>query len=187
MGKMTGYRRMAASLGVLFLLAACASTQSNMAPPPPERVNLTSLPQGASAAAQGENALTRAVLANINDYRAKKSLPPLAEDQDLRRAAAVHSADMVTRGFLGHFNPDGQGPNERVKAVKPDFKGTVAENIGVTAISGTPDDTAAALMKLWVASPPHRKNMVGAAYTLAGVGAAEIDGKVFVTVVFAGS
>lgn len=177
----------AAALGLALLLTACATTGTTP-PPPPARVNLASLPAAASGAAQGEDELSRALLGSINAYRVQHGAAPLAEDASLQRAAAVHSADMSLRNFIGHYNPDGQGPKERVAAVAPDFHGDLAENIAVLDGMGgkSADEIAAALVKEWVSSPPHRKNLKSANYTRSGIGIARKGDTVYATELFAG-
>ncbi len=174
----------AALLALTLALAACAS--QSVAPPPPDRVNVSSLPQAASAAVQSDP-LAQAVLAAVNGYRAQHDAPALAADGALQRAAAVHSADMALRNFVGHFNPDSQGPRERVAAVLPDYKGSVAENIGVVEDKdGAPEAIASDLVKRWAGSLEHRKNMRNADYTRSGVGIARKGGQIYATEVFAG-
>ena len=171
-----------------FILAGCASQQAGVAPPPPQRVNVASLPEGASAAAQGETPLTSAVLAAVNAYRSAHGAGALTDDGGLQRAAAVHSADMSLRNFIGHFNPDGQGPRERVMAVKPDFKSPVGETIAVLKGVGAkaPENIAEEVLKEWVMSPPHRKIIRDKGYTASGVGVATSGDLLYVTEVFAG-
>lgn len=174
---------------VTLALAACASQKADMGPPPPERVNLATLPSAASAAAQGDNEITAAILAAFNAYRKEQGLTELPEDGVLQRAAAVHSADMALRNFIGDFNPDGQGVKERVMAAKPGFAGSASENIA--ALDGTasksPQEIASIVMKQWTSSPMRRKALKDSSYTATGVGIASKDGKLFVTQVFAGS
>jgi uncharacterized protein YkwD len=180
--------KQAAALSLVLLLAACASARSTMPTPPPARVNLTSLPGAASSAAQGEDELSRAVLGAINAYRSQHGAHPLADDASLQRAAAVHSADMSIRSFIGHYNPDGQGPKERMLAVDPNFHSDLAENIAVlSGMNGkSASEIAAELVRQWVASPDHRKNLRSADYTRSGVGIARKGDTVFATQLFAG-
>ncbi|MFZ3034016.1 MAG: CAP domain-containing protein [Parvibaculum sp.] len=167
------------------LLTACATP--NAAPDKPMRTNISTLPAEASARAQAPDAVTRAILRDINAYRAQYKLPPLANDSILQRAAAVHSADMAARNFFGHYNPDGQGPGERLKAVDHDFNSGYAENIGmfdgVTEVS--PDILAEAFVKQWITSPLHRKNIRNGSYVRSGIGIARAGKKVYATQVFA--
>ena len=185
-------KRLGQTSGLLLLtltLAACASGPSR--PLPPDRVSLSSLPQEASARAMGDDAFSRATLDAINADRVAEGIPPLSPDTQLQHAAAVHSADMAVRKFIGHYNPDRQGPNERMLAVWPEFKGNLAENSA--ALSGplakkegtTPEDLANALVKKWRASPQHRKNMRNTAFTIGGVGIAREGNTVYVTTLFA--
>jgi uncharacterized protein YkwD len=172
------------------LLAACANAMSTMPAPPPTKVNIESLPAEATKAAMGEDAYSRAVLDAINAYRAEHGIPPLSANAELQKAAAIHSADMSIRHFTGHFNPDGQGPKERLLAVWPDFKGNFAENVasieGPKASKDTsPEALADAFLKLWIVSPSHRKNIREASYTITGIGIARSGNEVFVTQVFA--
>jgi uncharacterized protein YkwD len=179
---------MAAMLALTLALAACASARSTMTPPPPDRVNVTSLPQGASAAAQSGDPISQAVLSAVNQYRAGHDAPALVNDASLEHVAAVHSADMSMRNFVGHYNPDGQGPKERLLAVMPDYKGDFAENIAVVKGLGskTPDAVAQDLVKKWAGSLDHRKNLRNAAFTRSGVGIAHEGDTIYATELFAG-
>jgi uncharacterized protein YkwD len=170
-----------AALGLM--LAACATGN---VPEKPTRVSNT-LPPAAISGAHGSDASTRAILNTVNIYRGEHGIPPLSGNAELQRAAAIHSADMAQRHFAGHFNPEGQGPNERLLAVWPEFKGTYAENIAVLGnVSGlSPEGLAKACMKLWIASPGHRKNIRSEDYTLSDVGIAHDGDKVYVTELFA--
>src|SRR5690606_23629488 len=59
-------------------LADCASGGGS--PMKPQEVSTASLPAGASAAAQGETPLGRAILKAVNDFRATKGVGALAAD-----------------------------------------------------------------------------------------------------------
>lgn len=180
--------RMVGFTGLALLLAACASGPAHV--PPPAAISSSSVPQAASAAAS-EDAYSRAILQAVNAERAGRGIAPLSFSGPLQRAAAIHSADMAARGFVGDFNPDAQGPDERVKAVWPDFKGTVGENISVnegilaSESSTTPDVLAAAIITRWTGALQMRKNVRNTAFTLGGIGITRSGDKIFVTGVFA--
>ena len=173
----------------LALLAGCA-TQGSGTPKKPEEVNTSTLPAGASGAAQTHAGLSAAILQAVNAYRVEKGLGTLAADGNLQRIAAVHAADMQIRGFFGHFNPDGQGPRERLLAVEPDFSGRVAENIEVVegqsyaAMSDT--ELAGTMVKKWIESPMHRKNIKAPEMTESGVGIARQGNRIIAVQVFGG-
>ena len=185
-------RRIAAAgiaIAALAALVGCAP-QGSGAPPKLQEVNLTSLPVQASAAAQDHPALSAAILKEINSYREANNLGRLAPDAKLQRAAAVHAADMELRGFFGHFNPDAQGPRERVLAVKPGFTGRVAENIQVVEGTsyGSMSETAlaAVMVEKWIESPMHRKNIRAPEMTDSGIGIARQGNRIVAVQVFAG-
>lgn len=167
------------------LLVACAAGPSA---DKPREVNTRSLPQGASAATQADNPLAAEVLKAVNTSRATRGTAPLSTDATLQRAAAVHAADMQLRNFYGHHNPDGQGPRERVLAVSPDFKGSVAENIqvveGASYAAMSDAQLAAELVGKWAASPQHRRNMQSPDFTLSGIGIARSGQKIIAVQVF---
>ncbi|MGV8995504.1 MAG: CAP domain-containing protein [Parvibaculaceae bacterium] len=175
--------------GLSLLLAACATGPDYV--PPPLAVSVTSVNAAASGAAKSDDPYSRAILDAVNAERASRGTSALAEDGRLQKAAAVHSADMSLRGFIGDFNPDSQGPDERVKALWPEFKGKVGENIAImqgvlaSEAATTPQALAAAITKQWVGNLSMRKNMRDAAFTLGGIGIARSADKIFVTGVFA--
>lgn len=180
----------AAALAVMAFaaLAGCATQGSGSRPKPPEDVNIDTLPADAIAAAQTHTALGAAVLAAVNDYRAGKGLGRLSPDANLQRIAAVHAADMQIRGFFGHFNPEGQGPRERLLTIDPDFTGRIAENVqvleGQTYAAMSDTELAATMVGKWVESPMHRKNIKAPEMTESGIGISRRGNRIIVVQVF---
>ncbi|MDP1626494.1 CAP domain-containing protein [Parvibaculum sp.] len=179
------------TIASFFLLAVTlAGCAGGPAADKPQAVNVTSLPAGATAAAQGDSPLSRAVLKDVNAFRASKGAGALMADATLQRAAAVHAADMSGRGFFGHHNPEGQGPRERVLAVNPGFKGRVAENIqmveGPTYAAMSDETLAQTLTDKWAQSPTHRKNMQMPDMTHSGIGIARSGDRIIAVQVFSG-
>lgn len=171
------------------LLASCANQKAPMQAPP-SRVATGSLPKMASQKSDLNDPAQSALISAINGYRRSKGLAPLADDKTLDKVAAVHSADMSLRGFFGHYNPDGQGPRERVLALEPDSQSMIGENVltvqGKVYAAMSPDELAKALLSRWIASPPHRKNIEDPGYSSSGVGLARSGEQVWATQVFAG-
>jgi len=91
------------------------------------------------------------VLQLINLERAALELPPVAVDPALEQMAADYACRMVGEGFFAHRDPEtGSGPGER--AVAANYAGyTVGENLAAG------HRTAAAVMKVWMESPAHRR------------------------------
>lgn len=169
------------------VLAGCQTSGGSPGGDKFARVNTSSLPAQAEASAQADTPLARALLAEVNAFRKSKGADPLSVDARLQKAAAVHSQDMALRDFFGHFNPDDQGPKERVLAVDEDYKGSLAENI-VYVQGPDPDDKALAkkLFTKWRNSPAHRRNMQDPSFTITGMGVARSGNKVYATEVFGG-
>jgi uncharacterized protein YkwD len=99
-----------------------------------------------------------------NAERAKVGLAPLALDDKLNQVAQYHSDDMAKRGFFGHGNPDGLGPQER--AAKFGFTAPVGENIAAAqSVEGAHNGL------YWSAG--HRANMLGKDWGRVGFGVAK--------------
>ena len=96
-------------------------------------------------------ATRRAAVRLINRERARYGRRGLASNRRLARAAARHAADMARRHYFGHVSPGGMSPLARVRAAG--WRGGVGEAIawGCGSLSG-----AAATVRAWMASPPHR-------------------------------
>ena len=91
----------------------------------------------------------------LNGVRAEQGLGPVAPSPRLESAAMAHAMDMSENGFFGHEGSDGSDVGARVRATgyRPCV---VAENIaqgqaGLTDVMGS-----------WVASAPHRDNILRA-------------------------
>jgi len=170
------------------MLAGCATGTDRT---PPVNVSTRSLPAAASAAAEADTPLGRAVMTAVNVWRQGKGESALTTDAVLQRAAAVHAADMVQRDYLGHHNPEGQGPRERVLAVDPAFSARISENIqrldgaAYTAMSDTA--LAEVMVTKWAQSPPHRQVMQAGSATRSGVGIARTGTRIIAVQVFAGN
>ena len=143
-----------------------------------------------------------------NAARQRDRLGALTFDDGLSDVARRHSADMARRGFFSHTAPDGADPTTRVVRAglecrvadgRRTFAG-VSENIAQvwtargwtetrsaagtrrTAAWRTPREIVAETVGGWLASPPHRRNLLLARATHEGVGVAlDAEGRVYVT------
>ena len=177
-----------AALAASLILAGCQSAGNSEGKDKFVRVNTASLPSQASASAQEDSPLARALLAEVNAFRKSKGIAPLSVDPRLQKAAAVHSEDMALRHFFGHYNPDDQGPKERVLAIDENYKGSLGENIAYVQDPKADDEALAKkLFTKWRNSPAHRKNMQDSTFTITGMGVARSGNKVYATQVFGGS
>ncbi|NBE96080.1 CAP domain-containing protein [Nonomuraea sp. KC401] len=109
-------------------------------------------------ASAGEEALVKLT----NKARAGGDCRPLTHDPRLHLAAERHSADMGAKGRLKHTS-GGRTFGERIKAVNFPYS-LIAENVAM----GYP--AAATVLKDWLKSPGHRKNILNCSFTHIGVG-----------------
>jgi uncharacterized protein YkwD len=111
-----------------------------------------------------------AVLCLHNEIRARHDLPLLRENPRLRRAAAGHSEDMVSRRFFEHTAPGGVTMVDRILRVRyarADQGWAFGENLAWgTGRLGTPRG----VMQAWMDSPGHRANVLRRAYRELGIG-----------------
>jgi uncharacterized protein YkwD len=106
----------------------------------------------------------------LNEERARHGLAGLRQDGRLQVAAQRHSRDMVDRRFFEHDTPDGIDPQQRMLAAgyRSDnaFSG---ENIAwATGDKASP----AAIVDLWMHSPPHREDILRPEFVDVGIGVA---------------
>lgn len=127
-----------------------------------------------------------AFLTIINNYRAQNSLGALSACTSLNRAAQGHSDDMRDQNYFSHTSLNGDSPWDRAcdacfaQGCGPTT--AMAENIA----AGNSD--AQATFTQWQNSPGHNANMLGASFTMIGIGRATGGGmyNFYWTNVFAG-
>lgn len=100
------------------------------------------------------------VLLKINEQRAEHGLHPLHYDPKLANTARDHSFDMLRRGYFAH----GTWDTRLYDAVGR--RDLIAEDLGVTSPGVT------GVVKAWMNSPPHRKNILLKDANRLGVGVA---------------
>ena len=108
----------------------------------------------------------------INDDRADKDRTALELDLELSRYAKKHSQDMADAGGLFHTS-------DLAAKLKGKHWSIGAENVGVA-----PD--LRDLEDMFMASTPHRRNILNREFDHFAVGVVESDGNFWVTVIFYG-
>lgn len=112
-----------------------------------------------------------------NKERAAEKLAPLTLDESLTRAARAHAEDMAEHEEMTHEGSDGSKPAERVKKVGYRYVKT-GENVAEGQRS------VAAVMRSWMNSPGHKRNILGE-YSQMGAAMVEgADGQPYWCVVF---
>lgn len=136
-----------AALATLFPVAAC------------QTIGSAGKSTGASASAG----------ANMNNIRSSNGLGGLVSDSALERAAGQQAALMARAGRMVHTTGWGKSFEARVR--DNEIHGAAAENIAM----GRMDIDR--LFAMWMASPPHRRNMLDPRFKRYGLAYAQAPGE----------
>lgn len=113
------------------------------------------------------------VLGELNKIRRAHGLVPLKLSRPLTSAADAHSRAMGTFGFFQHESRDGSAFWKRVKRFYgPGRYGSWSVGENLLWSSGGLDASGA--VKLWMASPGHRKNILTARWREIGLSAVSV-------------
>jgi uncharacterized protein YkwD len=153
--------------------------------------------------------LEKTVLSLTNEFRKEQNVSEIAEFDEISAIARAHSRDMRVRGFFSHDNPDGDTPTDRAR--KAGFSGLVkspdgkprhglSENIGrvgrYSSIKQSKRNEkvvgrrirwqseallARQIVKGFIDSPAHKKNLLDPTIAYIGVGIHVYREHVFVT------
>jgi uncharacterized protein YkwD len=129
---------------------------------------------GDSAAAPRQLSLHQmrsSVLCLLNRIRAHYKLHALAYNKALRTSASAHSVSMVVHGYLAHEGPGGSMDHRISRAGYLPSGGqfVIGEDIGG---GGGRLGSPIAVVRDWMHSPPHRRNILDPSFRDAGVGVA---------------
>jgi uncharacterized protein YkwD len=111
------------------------------------------------------------VLCLLNRIRAHHKLHPLAYNRALRTSASAHSVSMVVHGYFAHEGPGGSMDSRISRAgyLAAGSRFVIGEDIGGGA---GPLGSPLAVVRDWMHSPPHRRNILDPHFRDAGVGVA---------------
>lgn len=109
------------------------------------------------------------MLVLVNEERRKVGLQPLAADNELRKVALAHSADMFRRGYFAHLTPEGKDPFDRMREAHVRFY-LAGENLALA-------QTLAIAHEGLMNSPGHRANILRTGFGRVGIGI--LDGGVY--------
>lgn len=132
--------------------------------------------QTAPKSVVSDASITNAILVDINAYRKNYKLPPLKMDARISTVAKSHSLNMAKHLVpFGHTNF-----LKRVTLIRSQIKntGAAAENVAFNY------KDAHDVVKNWLLSPGHRKNIMGN-YNVTGIGIArDSKGRIYFTQIF---
>ncbi len=106
------------------------------------------------------------VIRLVNLERTSRGIPALTKNWELARVARYKSQDMVNKNYFSHTSPTYGSPFTMMQNFGLRFT-AAAENIAYGQRS------AKEVVAAWMNSPGHRANILSAAYTQTGVGAAK--------------
>jgi uncharacterized protein YkwD len=146
--------------GVLVALLLAASLMAGFAPTP---------------AAAGERFTRRLhMLSLTNQARESHDRADVKLNWLLSRYARRHSLEMASKGYVYHSDDD-----TLISILSPYHFTIGGENVGVGS-------TVDGLQDAFMASPPHRENILRTAFDHVAIGMASVDGHLWVTVIFYG-
>jgi uncharacterized protein YkwD len=128
-----------------------------------------SLPARPRKTDNGLRVLELDVAARINAQRGARGLRPLRISSRLDAAATYHSREMGLKGFFEHESANGGPFWKRIERFYP--MGRSAWTVGENIFYETPDTSAASAVGEWMASPPHRQNILSPEWRELGIGA----------------
>ena len=101
----------------------------------------------------------------INAQRRKVKAREVKSSRPLTRSATNHSRDMIRRLYFAHEGPGGPALRARIRGVG--YRFDASENV---AFGVGPPATPAGVVAAWLASPPHKANMLNKRNRVVGLG-----------------
>ncbi|MEH7179777.1 CAP domain-containing protein [Neobacillus vireti] len=132
--------------------------------PKPEQQQPVKAPQPSTPEATGTlSAYEQKVVDLTNQERAKNGLPALKVDLTLSKMAHEKSRDMSANGYFSHTSPTYGSPFDMMKKYGITYR-SAGENIAMG--QRTPEE----VVKAWMNSEGHRKNILSSNFNYIGVG-----------------
>ena len=123
-----------------------------------------------TAPVRAENAVELPILRELNQVRSEHGLQPLRTVRPLRLAADSHAASRARVGYFSHTSADGTTFDKRIgrfyRASRSSYW-AVGENLLWASPTISPEEA----VRLWMASPGHRRNILNPQYRQIGIAA----------------
>jgi uncharacterized protein YkwD len=134
---------------------------------------VASAASGAPVTARAERivSLEQSILRELNDMRSARGLRPLRLSRGLQVAALGHSRAMLSSGFFSHSSSNGASFSDRIRR-SYSARGFVGWTVGENILFDSAAIDAPATIAAWMASPPHRRNLLSPAWREVGIGVA---------------
>lgn len=121
----------------------------------------------------------RGVFRAVNRVRGRYGLPRLRLVPRISFVAAIHSYDQAVNRFVSHSSSDGTPFYSRIR------QAANARGVGETIIEYRGRCSGARIVRAWMASPPHRAELLTRGYRRVGIGHVNSRGMSVVTADFA--
>jgi uncharacterized protein YkwD len=125
---------------------------------------------GRNSGVKRVSTLDSALLVQVNSFRLAHGLAPLRVSPFLGAAARAHSTQMARLGYFSHNSANGSAFSSRIATYYP-ARGYRSWTVGENLLWASPDVGAARALKLWLASPPHRANLLNPRWREIGLAA----------------
>jgi uncharacterized protein YkwD len=127
-------------------------------------------PASAGVRLLAADSLERAVVARMNAVRKSHGLRALTIKTPLRRAAHAHAGNMARHGYFAHSWSNGAPFGRWIRRYWPggDYRSWSA---GENLYWRSPGPTAVMVVRAWMNSAPHRRNLLNRSWRAVGVGA----------------
>ena len=120
-----------------------------------------------------ERNLARSVLQQVNSVRKEHRLPPLRYNNNLSKAAAAHTREMLQDGYFDHASADGSAFWKRLERYYGS-KGFKLWSVGENLVWASPDMTPVQAIEWWMQSPEHRANLLSSQWREIGLAAGHV-------------
>ncbi|MFD8542874.1 CAP domain-containing protein [Streptomyces sp. NPDC059649] len=140
---------------------SAGTTQKPAAAPTPSAAPSSAAPSSAPASGAAAS-----ILKLVNSERSKAGCSPLKLNAKLTKAAQDHSKDMAAHRNMSHTGSDGSDPGQRITRAGYNWS-AYGENVAYGYSS------PASVMKGWMASPGHKRNILDCSFKELGVGLAQ--------------
>jgi uncharacterized protein YkwD len=143
-------------------------------PATPAMAGGTACPGANAIPSQRTIAVTRdATECLVNRERRKRGLRGLRVNRTLQASATSYARDMVRREFFDHVTPGGETLTERIREDTRYLTGALRWEIGENLAWGTGRlATPAQIVRGWMRSPGHRRNILHRSFREMGLGIA---------------
>ena len=135
---------------------------------------LVPVPAEAAPRVLAADSLESAVVRKVNQVRRSHGLSALTVKPALRRAATDHAVNMGRNGYFSHDWSNGADFGRWIRRYWPGQGEYRSWSVGENLYWRGPTITAAQVVKAWLNSPPHRRNLLGRPWRNLGVGAVQI-------------